>query len=124
MPQILSTTGVEIELRAWRGTGNTYRATFRTAMGVALNLVDYDVIFTVTDRIGGTVQHTETHVPPHENDAAGQALVNFPASATAGLTANRPYTWKYQILTRHRVTGESHIHFWGDLRVLTPPSPV
>lgn len=125
-PQILNGLGVEVEIRAWRGTGNTYRATFTNADGSPLDLSNLDVILTVVDRPGGTVKHTQTNTPatPHENAAGGTTLLNIPGSAFAGLTEQRQYTWKHQIVTRDRTTDEKQLHFYGDLRVFPPVSPV
>lgn len=124
-PAIVDLTGVEIELRAWRGTVNTFRATFTDADGAPFPLTDYDAVMIVTDRAGGTVQSTETKTPStHENTAGGTTLFTLGAGLFSALLGQRTYTWKYLIFVRHRTTLAKHVRFHGDLRVLAPSTPV
>lgn len=125
-PTILDLTGVEIEIRAWRGTSNPFLVTVEAPPGTVLNLTGYDVTMVVLDRSGGTVKFTATNVGPagHSSPTAGQTRFVVPASAFSGLTGQRTYTWKYQVVVRDQVTGAKYLAFHGDFRVLAPHTAV
>ncbi len=124
-PLILDLKGVELEIRLWRGTDNDLLITCLKADQSALNLANYDLTFTMVDKPGGTVKFSQTKGPgEHTDNAAGQTIITVPASCTAGLSAQREYTWKYQIITHEQTTGSRHIHFFGDARIGAPPTPV
>lgn len=126
-PTILELTGIEVELRIWRGLDNKIRVRLEQENGDPLNLSNYDVTLTITDRPGenAVVKLTDTKTPGQHTDAAGGiTIVTIPASATSGLPGDRAYTWKYTVVTRERTLNEKHIRFYGDVRILTPPTPV
>lgn len=124
-PLILSLAGVELELRAFRGQTVKFDVTVTDSAGAVVNLGGYDLILTLVDRPGGTVKYTDTNIPAdHFNAAGGQSRFVIPASAYTGLTGQRPFTWKYQIILRDRVTDDRYPVFFGDYRVLAPMTTV
>lgn len=124
-PLILDLKGIEIEIRIWRGTDNSFLVTLQLADGSALNISNYDVTFTLVDKPGGAVKFSEMKSPgQHVSNGDGQTIFVVPASVTSYLSAQREYTWKYQVLSHERTTGSRHIHFFGDARVSAPSTPV
>ena len=117
-PEILNVLGVEMEIRAWRGTDNLFEATLTDAVGAPIPLGDSRVTLTIVDRPGGTVKFSQTNAPAEHTDAVnGITRFMVPRGTFAGLTGQRDYTWKYQI-ERHDITLDtSNIHFYGDFRV-------
>lgn len=119
--QLLIVTGLEVEIRAWRGTDNTYLCKFQDADGNNQPLTNYDVTFTVTDKPGGTVKFTETKTPGlHSNAAEGETLFALPRTMFASLTGQRQYTWKYQVVWRERTVDTKQVRFYGDMRIYAP----
>jgi hypothetical protein len=124
-PVILDLTGTQMELRVFRGQDAPMLVAIRDSLGAVVPLTNYDVTLTVVDRAGGTVKFTDTNIPAdHSNATGGETRFVVPASAYSGLTGQRPFTWKYQIFLRDRLTNQKYPVFWGDYRVLAPHSTV
>lgn len=126
-PQILDVRGIEIEIVMFRGTANIFEAFLANPDGTPVNLEDSNVTMTIVDRMGGAVKYTQTNGPagsPHFDAANGLTRFNIPASATTGLTGQRAYTWKHQVVRYYVPTGSPIPYFYGDVRVVPPPAAV
>lgn len=119
--QILDVLGVEVEIRAWRNRPATYEAHFTDKAGNPVDLSNSDARLTVIDRAGGTTKLTVTNNPANHADAGGGVSRFYvPASAFAGLSGQRAYTWKYVVDRIDLTSGDPVTHFYGDFRVMAP----
>jgi hypothetical protein len=123
-PQILRLTGTEVQIELYRGATNTFDAFLTYANGQPVNLDEPPrrVILRVADKlVNGTLKHSQINEPgTHFNGPGGQTRFSIPPDATAGLTDERSYTWKYLITMQDVATGSSFPFFHGDVRVLVP----
>jgi hypothetical protein len=121
-PQILRLTGVEVQLEIYRGATNTFDAYLTYANGTPVDISERRVILKVADKaVNGVLKYLQANEPgTHINGLGGQTRFSIPPTATAGLTDERSYTWKYLIVLEDPVTSSRYPFFHGDLRVLVP----
>ena len=131
MEEVLKATGVELELHVFRAVDHIFTCYLQTVSGTAVDLSNAspqggsDVVFSVVERLGGPLRYVQVNSPTQHADAVnGVTRFSLPATVTAGLTGLRSYTWKYQVVRRIVLTGQHHVWFHGDLRVLTAPAPI
>jgi hypothetical protein len=121
--EVLDVRGVEIEIVLWRDTDNLFEATFTDALGNPIDLSSTDATMVISDRAGGTVKFSQTNTGDggdHTDAPNGVTRFLIPRATFDGLQKQRAYTWKYWI---YRVVQAQRVpHFYGDVRVMAPPS--